>query len=71
MPGFIYPYITGLDPITIYKESIKLAKGYIPFYTLKTRKEASALLKQRFVKMGICNSEGIIDPDKLFSFILA
>lgn len=69
MPGFIYPYLTGLRPIAIYKESIKIAKQYIPFYTLKVRKEAGELLKQKFIDMGICDLEGKIDPEAFFNFV--
>jgi hypothetical protein len=70
MPGFVYPYITGLSPIDIYKESIKMVKDFMPFYTIKVRKEASQLLKERFVKMGISDSEGKIAIDQFFRFVL-
>jgi hypothetical protein len=71
MPDFIYPYITGLTPLTIYKEALKKVGDCLPFYTLKVRETAAPLLKQKFIEMGISNEEGTIDRDKFFDFILS
>lgn len=69
-PGFIYPYITGLTPVDIYKRSVEKVRDALPFYTLKVREEATRLLKDRFIQMGLSDRSGKIDIDRFFDFIL-
>jgi hypothetical protein len=69
-PGFIYPYITGLTPVDIYKRSVEKVKDALPFYTLKVRDEATKLLKDKFIQMGLSDDSGKIDLDRFFDFIL-
>ena len=46
-PGFIFPYLTGRNTIEIYLHSIKEVSNYLPFMTLKFRKECALLLKNK------------------------
>lgn len=68
-PGFLYPFITGRSPLEIYKESLKYAEKHMPFYSLKFRKECADLLKTAFIKMGIADGKGIINPERFFDFV--
>lgn len=70
MPGFIYPYITGISPTDIYKESIKMVGDFMPFYSLKVRNDATVLLREYFFKKGISDAEGNMYLERYFSFIL-
>lgn len=69
-PGFIFPYITGRDPIEIYSKAIKHVSKKLPFMTLKFRHECSTLLKQRLSELGLLNSNETIDQDKFLKFIV-
>ena len=52
-PGFIFPYITGMSAIEIYKIATKRVAQHLPFMTLKFKKECSILLKERLKKSRI------------------
>jgi len=67
-PGFIFPYITGRSAIEIYRKAIKQVATYLPFMSLKFRKECSELLKQKLAKMKLLDVNGKIDPLKFLTF---
>lgn len=69
-PGFIFPYATGRSASNIYREAAKVAGDYLPFYSLKFRKESSELLVKELVKMGIANEQGKVIIDKLFEYMV-
>ncbi len=69
-PGFIFPYVTGRSASDIYREAVKVAGDYLPFYSLKFRKESSELLVKELVKMGIANEQGKVIIDKLFEYMV-
>ena len=69
-PGFIFPYVTGRSASNIYREAAKVAGDYLPFYSLKFRKESSELLVKELVKMGIVNEQGKVIIDKLFEYMV-
>ncbi len=67
-PGFIFPYITGKNATEIYLLSIKEVSNYLPFMTLKFRKECSLILKEKLDSLGLLNTEGKIDPIMFLKF---
>lgn len=69
-PGFLYPYITGLSAIEIYKEAGKLVGEYFPFHSLQFRDECSELLKKELSMLGICNDDGKIINEAFFNYIV-
>jgi hypothetical protein len=69
-PGFIFPYVTGRSASNIYREAAKVAGDYLPFYSLKFRKESSELLVKELVGMGIANEQGKVIIDKLFEYMV-
>ncbi len=69
-PGFIFPYITGRPASEVYREAARVVENYLPFYSLKFRKEASDLLAKELVKRGIANQQGKVIIDKLFEFMV-
>ncbi|MCD4682264.1 MAG: hypothetical protein K8R86_03185 [Bacteroidales bacterium] len=69
-PGFIFPYISGLEAIEIYTIAIKHVSNYLPFMTLKFKAECSILLKKELEKLDLLNSENRIDRNKYLKFII-
>ena len=67
-PGFIFPFLTGRNAIEIYLLSIKEVANYLPFMTIKFRKECSLILKKKLDKMGLLNENGKVDPVKFLNF---
>ncbi len=70
-PGFIFPYLTGRDAFEIYLMSIKQVSNYLPFMTLKFRKEGSKLLRNKLKKLNLLDSSGKIDSIKFLKFIVS
>jgi hypothetical protein len=69
IPGFIYPFISGRSAVEIYTEALKFIEIHMPFYSLKFRDECNRLLKAELIRMGLSNTDGIIDKEKLFKFV--
>ena len=67
--GFIFPFICGRPPVDIYKLAITRVGGYLPFYTIKHKKECAHLLKEEFIKMGLVDAHGKLDQTKFVKFI--
>ena len=68
-PGFIFPFICGRPPVDIYKLAITRVGDYLPFYSIKHRKECAHLLKEEFSKMGLVDAHGKLDQTKFVKFI--
>ncbi len=71
LPNFLFPYITGHEPTYIYNKCIEFVDLYLPFHSLKARKEATQLLKEKFVEMGIADKDGKILKEKFFEFMVS
>jgi hypothetical protein len=69
-PGFIFPYITGLEAIEIYITAIRCVSNYLPFMTLKFKAECSILLQNELEKLDLLDSENRIDKHKYLKFIV-
>lgn len=70
LPGFIFPYICGKTPQEVYKVALEYISEYLPFNSLKYKKECSVLLSARLKKLKLVNYQtGKIDPSKLQEYI--
>jgi hypothetical protein len=69
-PGFIFPYITGLDAIEIYKIGIRQISNYLPFMTLRFKEQCSELLQEELMKLDLLDDENKIDENKYLQFII-
>jgi hypothetical protein len=69
-PGFIFPYITGLEALEIYICAIRSVSNYLPFMTLEFKSECSILLQQELTKLDLLNNENKIDRNKYLKFIV-
>ncbi len=70
-PGFIFPFISGLEPTEIYKSALLARVGkYLPFHALSQREGCAVLLSAELSKLGLVNlSTGTLDPVKFQEFI--
>jgi len=69
-PGFIFPYITGLEALEIYICAIRSVSNYLPFMTLEFKSECSILLQEELTKLDLLNNENKIDRNKYLKFII-
>jgi hypothetical protein len=70
LPGFIFPFISGLYPNEIYKAALAKVGEFLPFYSLPLREECAELLTKELSKLGLVNEEtATIDPQRFQSFI--
>jgi hypothetical protein len=69
-PGFIFPYITGLEALEIYICAIRRVSNYLPFMTLKFKTECSILLQKELTKLDLLDNENKIDEHKYLKFIV-
>lgn len=67
-PGFIFPYTTGKTAMEIYLLAIREVSNYLPFMTLKYRKECSAILAKRLNELGLLDANGKINSIKFLAF---
>ena len=69
-PGFIFPYITGHEAVEIYTLSIKHVSEFLPFMTLKFKKECSSLLDRELRRLYLIDENERIDVHKYLQFII-
>lgn len=69
-PGFIFPYITGLEAIEIYITAIRRVSNYLPFMTIKFKAECSVLLQSELARLDLLDSDNRIDKHKYLKFIV-
>lgn len=70
MPGFIFPFISGLHPNQIYKAALSKVGEYLPFHALNQRDGCAVLLSAELTKLGLVNlSTGMLDAVKFQQFI--
>ena len=67
-PAFIFPYVTGHPPKTIYLKGIKRVSTHLPFLTLSYKTECSKLLVDRLDQLGLLGKNGKIDSEKFLEF---
>lgn len=69
-PGFIFPYITGLNAIEIYKLSINRISSFLPFMTITFKEECSYLLQKELRRLGLINQDNKIDINNFLQYII-
>ncbi|MFN0111361.1 MAG: hypothetical protein ACKVZH_21060 [Blastocatellia bacterium] len=55
LPGFVFPFISGLSPMVIYKAALTKVTEFLPFHSLSQREECGLLLKAELHKLGLIN----------------
>lgn len=70
LPGFIFPYICGKSPVTVYTTALEYVGQYFPFNTLQHKQICSSLLESRLKELGLVNEDtGTIDPHQFQKFL--
>lgn len=69
-PGFVFPYICGLEPEVVYRTALQQVGTFLPFHTLTRRVECGSLLASRLRQLGLVDEQtGHLDPMKFQQFI--
>jgi hypothetical protein len=70
LPGFIFPFISGLSATAIYRAALAGVAEFLPFHALSQRRECAELLSSELKKLGLVNNAtGKIDPIKFQDFV--
>ena len=68
-PGFLFPYITGREPVDIYRLAYGRVANYLPFKTLEHRKKCAELLGNELSNLGLVREDGTINPDMFLRYV--
>lgn len=70
LPGFIFPFISGLPATAIYRAALAKVGDFLPFHALSQRQECAELLSAELKKLGLVDSgTGRVDPVKFQEFV--
>lgn len=69
-PGFAFPYMCGLDAEDVYRAALQAVGQFLPFHSLKLRKQCGKMIAAELKKLKLVNVEtGRLDPLKFQQFI--
>ncbi len=68
-PGFIFPYVTGLPAVHVYRAALHVVGEYLPFATLACRQACGRLLARRLAEMQLVGANGKIDPHAFLALV--
>jgi hypothetical protein len=69
-PGFAFPYLCGLDAEEVYRAALQTVGKFLPFHSLKLRKQCGKMLAMELKERKLVNVEtGQLDPLKFQQFI--
>jgi len=69
-PGFIFPFISGLEANEIYKAALLKIGDYLPFHSVAHRKECGSLLAIELSNRGLIDPQtGCINPAKFQEYV--
>jgi hypothetical protein len=69
-PGFVFPYICGLDAEGVYRAALQTVGDFLPFHSLSQREKCGKMLAAELKKLKLVNAEtGRLDPLKFQQFI--
>ena len=68
-PGFVFPFISGRSATDIYRFAIARVGHFLPFYTIRFKKECSQLLKRKLGELGLLTEEGKLDRIAFSKFV--
>ena len=69
-PGFAFPYVCGLDAEEVYRAALQTVGKFLPFHSLKLRKQCGKMLAAELKKLKLVDAEtGRLDPLKFQQFI--
>lgn len=69
-PGFVFPYISGLEAQVVYRAALHRIGNYLPFYSLSLRQECGKLLAEELKHLNLVDSKtGRLDAEKFLAFV--
>lgn len=70
LPGFVFPFISGLQANEIYKSALATVGDYLPFHALAQREGCAILLAAKLTKLDLVDFHtGRLDPIRFQEFI--
>jgi len=69
-PGFVFPYVCGLDAEDVYRAALQTIGDFLPFHSLAQREKCGLLLAAELKRLGLVdNKTNRLDPGKFQQFI--
>jgi len=69
-PGFVFPFIAGLEAEAVYRAALQQVGEFLPFHTLENRKKCGAMLAEKLHDLKlISEATGRLDPLKFQQFV--
>lgn len=69
-PGFVFPYVSGLEAEEVYRTALQQVGTFLPFHTLARREECSQQLVEELKRRGLVNAKtGKLDMVKFQRYV--
>jgi len=69
-PGFVFPFVSGLDAEAVYRSALQQVGEFLPFHSLANRKECGLLLSTELKSLKLVNAiTGRLDPLRFQAFV--
>ena len=69
-PGFVFPYVCGLEAEDVYRAALQIIGNFLPFHSLTLREKCGKLLAAELKRLGLVDNEtGRLDAGKFQQFI--
>jgi hypothetical protein len=69
-PGFVFPYVCGLDAEDVYRSALQTVGKFLPFHTLAQRKKCGKLLAEELTNLDLVDPKAKrLDPLKFQKFV--
>jgi hypothetical protein len=69
-PGFIFPYVCGLEAEDVYRAGLQTVGEFLPFHSLKHREKCGKMLAAELNKLALVDDKtGRLDPLKFQQFV--
>ena len=69
-PGFVFPYICGLNAEEVYRAALQTIGYFLPFHSLDQRRKCGKMLATELKKLGLVDAEtGRLDSLKFQQFV--
>ena len=69
-PGFVFPYVCGLEAEDVYRAALQTVGEFLPFHSLSQRQKCGKMLATELKKLELVNTEnGRLDSLKFQQFV--
>jgi hypothetical protein len=69
-PGFVFPFVCGLDAEEVYRSALQTVGKFLPFHSLAQREKCGKLLADELKELKLVDAKtGRLDPLKFQRFV--